>query len=589
MLARPLAVLALGGSLFAQTGSATPRPLPELLPASTHVLLQFGGLAACTAGAHELPLAALLRDVLGRLPDDARRERLEGPLDGAARGARRALQRLGLDAADLRAVLQRPAAVAVGRPTLEGMGPSVCLAIDLGDAEAALRRCLAAGRTVLRQHGVTPGEPLRLAGTEFESLQLPGGPPLWLGIAGGVFVASNSRGYLHELGAVVAGGAPSLAAALAAGAAAMPAVAPLGSLFVDGQPLVAACAPLLPYEAQALADALGFGAPRSLHAVVAPGADALRVAVGGRASGLAKVLLAAPAPLDFARACSPNTVVFGAGSIDLAGALDAWQALAAVLPAAVRAEAGREAARAMARLVRRAGATPAGAAALVRALAPQVAFALSLERGAVPRPELLLRLSVRDADVVAAALQRLEAAAGGDGVEWRSRQAGGHTIRFCNLRLGGDGPQVAPSYLLRPDGLWLAADPGTLVRALRRTDDGEPGLAAEADFAAATGLAGGASGMLHLRWSRAAELGWRAVETWGYPQLDAQRDQLGFGREVLPDADEVAAAVGAETICYRIDDDGLTLRHHGALALGSMLAALGVLADEMLARAATGR
>jgi hypothetical protein len=408
-----------------------------------------------------------------------------------------------------------------------------------------------------------------------------GGPPVWFGSLAGCFVVSNSRGYLQEMAAVARGAAPSLASlrGLPVPAADGP---ELASLLLDGRQVAASLQPHLPYEAAAWSDALGLGLLQTLHASVRGGNDRLQVGIGGSAQGLAKVLVAGPADLGFARACSPNTIAFGAGSVDAAGLLDAGRRLVELLPAEPRRELQRE----FLRELRRAGAAPAHVEAMLRAFAPQIAFAFALEKGAVPKPELLLRIGVRDAEAVAGALQHLEAAAAQHGLEWRTRNVGDQSMRFCNLRLPDGGPQLSPCYVLQQDALWCASDTAALVRALRQAEDGEGSLAAQPDFVALAHSSQGASGLLHLRSFRAAEIGWRAVETWLYPQLDAHRDEIGFGREALPDAEETARALGTSTFVYRVDDEGVTVENRGPFTLGSLLAAVGAVADEVLSRAA---
>jgi hypothetical protein len=580
-----LVVTMLCGCLAAQTQSPPERAAIDLLPTSTYAVLRFGGLGACARDASDLPLGALVQGCLQRLPDDVRAQRVEGPLDAAARGVQQTLAAAGIAPADVADLLRRPLLLAVGRLTIEGMGPSLCVVLELGTAAAAFDRCVAAGCARLRTE--LPGvvvTPLAIGGLVGEEIQLPGGPRLWLGTVAGHAFLSNSRGYLQELAAVARGEAASLGAAWRRHAPA--GREPLAALMVDGQRIMASLAPHLPYEAAAFADALGVGAPQAVYAGLAGGLDSLRLEIGGDAHGIAKVLLAAPADLGFARACSPNTVAFAAGSLDLAGVLAAWQSLLALLPAAARESVRRDFGREAARALRRAGIAPPAAAALVRALAPQVAVALALERGVVPKPELLLRIGVRDAATVAAALQRLETATAADGMEWRTRKAGAHTIRFCNLRLADDGLQVAPCYVLHDDSLWCASDPAALARALRQAETGDDSLADQPDFVDLVQASAGASGVLHLRLFRAVELGWREVETWAYPRLDARRAELGFGREVLPDADEASRALGTVTLQYRIDDVGVALDHRGAFTVGTWLAGLGAVADAVLARAA---
>ena len=121
--------------------------------------------------------------------------------------------------------------------------------------------------------------------------------------------------------------------------------------------------------------------------------------------------------------------------------------------------------------------------------------------------------------------------------------------------------------------------------ALRSGKDAEQSLFAQEDFTKLAALAGGASGVVHLRLFRAAELGWRSLETLVYPQLDAHKDEVGFGSEALPDTETMAAALGTSTFLYRVDDDGLSIENHGTFSLGALLAAFGSLGDEVFSRA----
>ncbi|MBL9078309.1 MAG: hypothetical protein JNL08_12440 [Planctomycetes bacterium] len=581
MLRSPVLFL-FGCALAAQ---AAPRDPAALLPTSTYAVVRFGGLGACRTAAGELPASALVLGCLARLPAEVRQRHFERGLDEAAATAQDLLQRSGFAPEDVRAVLGRPMALAVGRPTLFGMGPSICLCVDQGSSEAAFARCRAALRDLVAANlpGVAFVEE-RIDGLDVELLQVPEAPPLYVAAIGGQLVLTNSRGYLGEVAAVAAGQAPSLASRLAEApdAAAGPLLA---GLFVDAGALAASLAPHLPYEADALADALGLGAPSTIAASCRAGLDRLQVGIGGRADGLCKVLLRGPTRLDFAAACSPNTVLFGAGSVDAPGLVRAWRGFAALLPPAARHELQREFGREFGRLFADLGTTPAAAERLTAALGPQVQFALALEKGALPKPELLCHVAVRDADTVAAALQRLEARCAEHGLEWRERPAGDAVIRFCNVRLGGDGPQLSPCYVLRADGLWCASDAAALARALRQGEAPDASLAAQPDFAAVVAAARDCSGVLHLRLFRTAELGWRSLETLAQPALDARRDELGFGAEVLPDGEEAAAALGCCTWSYRIDDRGVTVEARGTLTLGAVLASLGALADAVLARA----
>ncbi len=428
-------------------------------------------------------------------------------------------------------------------------------------------------------------------GAEFRTLQLTDGPLLVSGAIGGLQVLSNSRGFVRELQAVAAGQLPSLAQATQLGVLRdqLPARA-LASCYVNTTPFVAMLQPMLPYEASDFAAALGFGEVTALWAATSVGeqgnCDVMHLGIGGSEQGLAKALLAKPVELSFAAACSPNTVVFGAGSLDVPGVVDAMHRFAALLPASAREEMMRDMGSGLRRALREVGTSTEAVDGLLRALDAQVGFAVALEKGPVPKPELLLRLGVRDQDRLVPWLQRLEAAvADATGQAWQTRKVDAHDVRFVNLPLPEVKLQLSPCYVVAKDALWFGSDVAALVRALRQGGPDTESLASQDDFVALAARADGASGVLHLRWNRAIEIGWRSVESLVYPQLDARRDELGFGSEALPDAESLAAALGTSTTIYRVDARGFTLEQHGAMTAGAGLAAFGMLADEVLRRA----
>jgi hypothetical protein len=263
--------------------------------------------------------------------------------------------------------------------------------------------------------------------------------------------------------------------------------------------------------------------------------------------------------------------------------VDAFHRVAALLPVSVRDEMLREAGRELGRELRHFGSLQHIDETL-RAFGSQVSFALALEKGAVPKPELLVRIGVRDSEKVLGLLQKLEAMVAREaGVEWKTRKAEGHEIRFCNVPLPQAELQLSPCYVLTKDALWFGSDVAALVRSLRQAE-GEC-LASQPDFQAAVASAKDASGIVFVRWSRAAEIGWRTVETMAYPQLDAHKDEVGFGSEALPDAETTAKALGTSTMSWRVGDDGITLESRGTFTYGSLLALVGMGFDEVLQRA----
>lgn len=587
---RPFALFALFSTLAAQAPIPPAPALEDLLPASTYAAVRFGGLAACRAATDSMPLTAVVQGLVAGLPPELREQRLDVQLDRAGDGVRRAMQRLGLAPADVHALLSRPMALALGRLSVEGMGPSVALLVSQGDAAPAIARCVDAGLRLLvdRVPGTTRAA-VDLAGTPVQQLRLPGGPPLFVASVAGHLVLTNSRGYLTEMLGVAAGRAAGLAATsrLPALAGALPAPA-LAAMFVNTHLLLASFAPHLPYEAAEFAAALGAGEVDALYAATTAtggaGADLLHLGIGGSERGLLKALVAAPVDWSFARACSDNVVALAAGSFDVPAVVAAFERFAALLPGGAGDELQRELGRELGRALRRLGASPQEVRALLGAFGNQVAIVLGLERGAVPKPELLVRIGVRDAAAVGSLLQRLEGVAAGGGLEWKARKVGDHVLRFCNVPLPAAELQLSPCYVLQGDALWLASDTAALVRMLRQADDAATSLAAAPDVQALMQAAGGASGVVHVRTFRAVQLGWRAVETFGYPLLDARAEQLGFGSDALPDGETLAAALGSNSWLCHVDDDGITVQGRGTFTFGALLAAFGAAGDEVLVR-----
>ena len=587
---RPL-VLVLAVPLAAQATGMAPAAAESLLPASTYAALRFGGLSACRQAAAAMPMAAAIEGFLARLPAEVRSEKIDRGLERAAHELQSMCEEVELRPNDVRQALGRPMALGFGRLTIEGMGPSVALVIEAGEHKKSVGRLVQWGaqRIAERAGGAEFGE-IEVEGRSFHSMQVTNGPALFAGAIGDLYVITNSRGYLGEMLGVAAGKQKAIGAATRLGqlAGTLPAPA-LASLFVNAERLSSMFSPHLPYEASDWSAALGLGAVDALYwattATAGGGTDLLHLGVGGSEKGLLKALLAQPADLAFARACSANTVMFAAGSVDIVGVMSAFERFAELLPEEARAQMQRELRRGFGRGMRDAGTTPEHVEAMVRAFGSQVGVALSLEKGAVPKPELLVRIAVRDAQVVRSLLQQLEGmVAQESGLEWKTRQAGDDEVRFCNVQIEQAKLQLSPCYALTADALWFGSDAAGLARAMRRDD--ADSLAGQPDFLELAKRAAGASGVMHWRLFRAAEIGWRTVETMVYPQLDAHREQVGFGSEALPDAETMAKALGTCTSFYRVDDDGVTVQGDGTLTFGALLAAFGFAGDEVLSRAA---
>ncbi len=576
--------------VLAQALPVVPQSPESILPASTYAVLRFGGLSACRTAANAMPAAAAVHDFLAKVPAEVRAQHIEAMLDRAAEELQAGCDDMQLRPADLRAAFGRPMALAVGRVSIEGWGPSVALVIDTGEHRRAVNRLVQWGAQLVAQHaGVAESGEVEIAGSKFHSLLLQEGPSLFAGAVGKFYVVSNSRGMLRELLGVQAGQQPGLTAATRLGSlqGELP-VPALASLFLNTAPLMASLAPHLPYEASDWADALGLGACDAVYwasgAGESGGAEMLHLGVGGSERGLAKVLLSTPADLGAARSLSPNTVAFAAGSLDIEGLVAAFERFTALLPAQAREEMTREMHHELGRELAHMGTSPAELRKLLGAFGSQITMALALEKGAVPKPELLVRIAVRDADVVARLMRQMEGATSEHaGLQWKSRDVDGRDVRFCALQPEGVPFQLSPCYVLMPDAVWIGSDAAALVRALRQ--DAAESLAEQPDFQQLVAQSRGASGVMHLRLFRAVEIGWRAVETSLYPMLDSQEEMIGFSSEALPDAETMAKALGCDTSIWHVGKDGVTLHGRGTFASGSLLAALGAVADEIFARA----
>jgi hypothetical protein len=568
----------LGLALSAQSRPATgPSTVEDVLPPSTYAAVCSAGLAAHVEAANGSSLAPMVRQLLEQLPPDLRERLLEQELTRVADQVQADLQRDGWRPADLRALLARPMALAVGRLTIEGMGPSVALVVDEGDAGPTLRRVR---DLVLRQ---LPGrnrqqEEVRIGQHSALVSRAPEQPPLFTASIGGFFVATNSRPYLGELADVLAGAPAWTKTSRLGELRAELGDRPLMSAFVDGRQLTGWLQPMLPYETAAYADVLGLGGIDAIYAATTASGDHLHLGLGGSARGLCKAAWSQPVDLSFVGACSPNTVLLAAGSLDLGSLFPAMRQLIDLLPP----DAGAELQRELVGAFRRAGTTAQKVENVLAALGTQVAIALSLEKGPVPKPELLLRVAVRDAERLAPMLSHVEEAVAQQGLEWKTRELDAHRIRYVQVPFAEANLQLSPCYVLHDGALWLASDTAALVRMLRQTE-GE--LAQAADMQQLRVHAAKASGVVHVRSARAVELGWRSLAGLLSAQLNERRDELGVGSEIVPDGEQVAAALATTTMTWRVDERGVTVANHGPLRLGTLWTGLAALVDDVLQRA----
>ena len=377
-----LATIACATAAVAQA-PLPPRSVEDLLPESTYAVMRFGGLDACQQAARQWPLTEMVQTFLSDVPAEVREEHLERQLDRIANRLRRGLQRANVRPADVRSLVGQPMALAIGRLSIEGMGPSVALLIEEGDHGDALRRCAAAALLQLDRMGVGQQQSdCDIGGTSWQRVDIEDGPPIFFGSVAGNFVISNSRGYLRELTAVANRQQPALMSDdhLAGLQQRLPAPA-LASWMINTRSLMSVLAPHMPYEAGDYSEALGIGQLDVIYGATTAtgnaGCDFLHIGIGGSESGLMKALVAKPVDLSFARICSPNTVLFGAGSFDPSTALDAADRFLELLPAG----AGDELRRELRRGLRDAGSSAMEVEGCLRAFGDQIAMAVSLGEG----------------------------------------------------------------------------------------------------------------------------------------------------------------------------------------------------------------
>ncbi len=590
-LLAPLSVLTLTLPLLGQT-QAPPRAVEDLLPASTYACARFGGLAEYRKAVDQMPMAELVRGVFARMPAETVDEHFHQGIDEAAAELRNELTQVGIKPGTLRTVLHRPMALGVGRPTLHGMGPSVALLIDAGPAMAEVHELVQALTGFARQmdERIVVGKE-NVAGVEVQTLQPDEGPQFLMGQLGPHFVITNSRGYLGEIAAVAAGRQPAMAKATGLGGARghLPQAA-LASAYVNLQPVMHVLQPFLPYEAAELGAALGLDGVSGLYWGASGGngggAEVLHLGVTGSAQGLLKTAFKGPLSLRAARYCSPEAVAFAAGSLDVPAVVDAFGRFLDALPAVARDEARREMLRELRRELRHMGMTPEALDGLLRAFGHNVAFAVDLARG-TNLPEVLLFVEVKDFDAVAPLMGQMEQMIAAEaGVEWKTRKSGESEIRFCNATVE-DGIALSPCWVRQEGLIVFSSHVKTLLGAINRAGKDGESLAGTDDFRAMAQECGGAAAVVHLRLKTGAEVAWKSLQGLLRGQIDRHSEHLGFGGDVLPEADEVARAVGTVTMSVHVGDDGLLVKQSGSLTGGAFLAAIGRLCDEVLDRASS--
>ena len=98
----------------------------------------------------------------------------------------------GLNPADIRAFASQPMTMAIGRLSIEGMGPSLCLVIEEGNQRQAINRCVRSFLGIIRRMGAEVAvNRIELAGKPFYQASIDG-VPVFAGSINGNYCISNS-------------------------------------------------------------------------------------------------------------------------------------------------------------------------------------------------------------------------------------------------------------------------------------------------------------------------------------------------------------------------------------------------------------
>jgi hypothetical protein len=561
----PFAVATL--ALFAAAAAAQPDPA-RAIPAGSFMTLRFAGLGECREGLAQSGVWRLGAAMLERV-DAGQRERLVGrQLRGAGDRLRAGLARAGIAPADLHAVLQSPLAVGVGRPTFWGgmPVPSLAAAVAVQGHEPAARRLLAGLQEFLVREGPQIEAATALVGDATLHVlrsRRHSGEIAWA-FADGLLLLGNSPRYLGEC----------LAAARAA-ASAGERQPPLLAAELNVAPLCNAIAPFLPYEADAIARAVGVASLQGVRAATgidASGAavDVVEIAFEAPADGVLRAALGRPLSERALRWCPEEALGVVALSFDGDGLIEAGRRLLDVLPREVRAELDRELAG---------GGDELGMLRqLATVLGPQLTIASTtpMMRSAVP--EVVAFLDVRDTARAQAMLTHLLRQAGVP--ELQTARYRDTAIEYADTGIAA----VAPAFVFEQDTLVVGSTVMAVKHAISRMRGEREGLAQNAQFGQVWKTAQGASLFAHLRMRAVLDIAPGALEG-GLEWLRAE----SRGRLPVPTADELAGALHDCTLIGSIGEDGASLRAQGPLGAGLLVAGLGAFLDQALGGEATGQ
>jgi hypothetical protein len=485
----------------------------------------------------------------------------------------------------VRALLAGRIAVGIGRPTFMGEAPvpSIALAIELPGSPVAEEAVQQLEGMVLSMRGPAfSRQEITIEGERATALVAQRGfGTLLHARVDGLWLASNSQGYLRDCVRALRGKAPSLGAGdLAVRGRELSGKGTLASGFTNLRPAAELLGPWLPYEVCDVARAVGVTTAPELFVGFGHtgknGRDVWYLDLPGPKEGLFKALLNRPATCRAARWCGPETAVFASASIDGPAFAAAVEEVVAALPARIRSQIDREFHRKLFREIDRglhhAGLSPEEVHAFASCLGNEVTFALEVPKGSAPIPLTTAFIELRDEAKARELLQGLlPRVAGG---QTRAEEASGTTVHTFSV------PPLSPSFAIK-DGMLLATNFKThLKRMLQAGARAQGSLADAPDFAERVRRAEGASVVVIGRPHPVLDNTWGLIDQMLQIGIDAT--QGGLEIEQLPTKEAVAAALDDLTFTVKVDAAGIAVTSESPLATGTLIALLGRAVDWVL-------
>jgi hypothetical protein len=347
----------------------------------------------------------------------------------------------------------------------------------------------------------------------------------------------------------------------------------MAAIFVNAKQFGATLAPLMPYEAEAIGQALGVtGLPDLFLAFAHDGknaCDVLELSLPGPTDGLLKALLAHPVSNRAAQWVRPNTALFVSLSLDSQALRAAGERLLASLPPAVGQQLDRA-------LHQQGGNdVMAQVARVASVLGREVSIAFDLPQPLPPHVTFTAFVELRDQKGAEQMLQQL-ADSGRLGAVHTAEMDG---VRMWSTDVTVEGSPISPTCAVRDGWLVFSNFRNVVERHLRAQDLGERSLANDPRFLAAARSAPDAALFVTGRVKTALTAYWGLVASVGIPMATSQ---LGFAPEEVPDVKSVSDALDDVVIAGSATADGFVLRVQQPLGFGALLPAAAGALDWLL-------